>query len=104
MYPRVLRLKVASMQAVMLSLAFITFVFAAGWANDVLYDYGILRERYIADVARFYVELSGMVPVLIEGWLAHYGAGQSLAQSLTTFACITGTIGVTVSPLYILAI
>ena len=104
MYPRTLRLKIASMEAVMLALAFITFVMVAGLVNDALYERGILREQYVADVARFYVELSGIVPVLLESWLTHYGAEQWLAQSLTTFACIAGTAVVTVGPLYLIAL
>ena len=104
MHPRTLRLKVASMEAVMLALAFITFVMVAGWINDALYEHGILRERYVADVARFYVELSGIVPVLLESWFVYSGAGQSLAQSLTTLVCVAGTVVVTVGPLYLIAL
>ncbi|MEK7601561.1 MAG: hypothetical protein AAB480_03475 [Patescibacteria group bacterium] len=104
MYSRTLRLQVASMEAVMLALAFITFVFAAGWVNDTLYDYGILREHYIADAARFNVEMLGMVPVLIEEWLAHSAVWQSWVQPLTTFVCVAGTVIVTVGPLYFVAL
>ena len=50
------------------SLAFITFVFAAGWVNDTLY----VTASCTSTTSRrrpFRVEMLGMVPVLIEEWL-----------------------------------
>ncbi|OGG54459.1 hypothetical protein A3C20_01495 [Candidatus Kaiserbacteria bacterium RIFCSPHIGHO2_02_FULL_55_25] len=93
------------MEAVMLALAFIALVMVASWVNDALYNYGILREQYVADAVRYYVELLAMVPVLLESWLTHYlGIERWLAQPLTTFACVACTAVVTVGPLYFIAL